>query len=195
MKKLILILLLCCQFMNAQLKVQDSVPAAKLTHRKNEVRVDVLSMVAFSKLNLTYERFLNRSFSIGLSGNYADSKKVNDDFDSGNRNTIPKYEITPFIRYNLSKGYSSFYFAEIFASANGGDFRETVRLTDNNIGYYTIQKTKYSDVALGAGVGYKFYIKERIGIEFLVGFGSNLTNKKKSPDVLSRVGLSVGYRF
>jgi hypothetical protein len=54
-------------------------------------------------------------------------------------------------------------------------------------------KSKYSDVALGAGAGYKFYIKDRLGIE-LVGFGWNLMERDKSP-MISRVGLSVGYRF
>jgi len=192
MKKFIFIALFGCQFMNAQ----DSIPVSKLTDRKNEVRIDVLSLIASSKVNLTYERFLNRSFSVGVSGSFANSDKVNDDFDSGNRNTIPKYEITPFVRYNLSKGNSSFYFAELFACANGGDFRQTVRLTHaNNVGYYAIQKSDYSDLALGAGVGYKFYIKERLGIEFLVGFGANLIDTNKSPDILSRVGLGIGYRF
>jgi hypothetical protein len=133
---------------------------------------------------------------VGVTGSYSNSKKINDDFDKGNRNSFPKYEITPFVRYNLSKGTSSFYFAEVFADVNGGDFRETVLLTDeNNNNYYTIQKSSYSDVALGASVGYKFYIKNHFGIEFLVGFGSNLFNKDKSPDVVSRVGLGVSYRF
>ena len=192
MKKLIFILLLGCQFMNAQ----DTIPKSKLLHRKNEVRVDVLSMLAFSKLNITYERFLNNSFSVGVTGHSANSGKVNDDFDSGNRNTIPTYEVIPFVRYNLSKGIRSFYFAEVFVDANGGDFRETVRQTDEDgNGYYAIQKTKYSDVGVGAGLGYKLYIKDRIGIELEVGFGTNLIDKDKSPDYLSRVGLSVGYRF
>jgi len=192
MKKLIFILLLSSQFINAQ----DSTRVSKLAHRRNEVRVDLLSLIASSKVNLTYERFLNKGFSVGVSGNIANSNKVNDDFDSGNRNTIPKYEVVPFVRYNLSKGAASFYFAEIFADINGGDFRETVRLTDeSNNGYYTIQKSKYSDIGVGAGIGYKFYIKERLGIEFMVGFGTNLKDKDKSPDYLSRVGLSAGYRF
>jgi len=192
MKKLALILFLSFQFTNAQEAGTKSVLATK----RNEFRVDLLSLAVSSKMNLTYERFLNSSFSLGLSGSYTNSTKVNEDFDQGNRNNSPKYEVTPFVRYNLSKGASSFYFAEIFVAANGGDFRETVLLTDeNNNGYYTIQKTKYSDVAVGAGVGYKFYIKDRFGLELLVGFGSNLFNKEKSPDILSRVGLGFSYRF
>lgn len=192
MNKFLLILLLGFQFMTAQ----DTISSSKLLHRKNEFRIDLLSLIASSKLNATYERFLNKRFSVGVSGNYSNSNKINDNFESGNRNTNPKYEIMPFVRYNLSKGISSFYFAEVFASANGGDFRETVRLTDqNNNDYYTIQKITYSDFGLGGGVGYKFYIKDRIAIEFLVGFGTNLINRDKSPDVLSRVGLNIGYRF
>ena len=199
MKKLILILLLGFQFMNAQesdsKKVQPTTKSA-LSQKKNEVRIDALSIIAFSKVNLTYERFIGSRFSVGLSGSYSDSKKINDDFDQGNRNTIPKYEVVPFVRYNLSKGSKSYYFAEVFADANGGDFKETVLLTDeSNNNYYAIQKSSYSDVALGGGVGYKFYIKDQFGVEFLVGFGANLLNKEKSPDIISRVGLSVSYRF
>jgi hypothetical protein len=48
---------------------------------------------------------------------------------------------------------------------------------------------------MGAAVGYKYYIKDQFGIEFLVGFGSNLFNKTKSLDIVSRVGLGVSYRF
>ncbi len=199
MKKLILILLLGFQFMNAQesdSKKTQSDTKSTLSLKKNEVRIDVLSLIAFSRLNLTYERFVGSRFSVGLTGSYSDSKKINDDFDSGNRNTIPKYEVIPFVRYNLSQGAASYYFAEVFADANGGDFRETILLTDaNNNDYYAIKKSSYSDVALGAGVGYKFYIKDQFGVEFLVGFGANLLNKDKSPDIISRVGLGVSYRF
>lgn len=200
MKKLILIFLLCFQFMNAQESDSKSTKQTEtksaLATKKNEVRIDVMSLIAFSRFNLTYERFLNKGFSIGLSGSYSNSKKINDDFDAGNRNTMPKYEVIPFVRYNLSQGAASFYFAEVFVDANGGDFRETVLLTDAaNNDYYAIQKSTYSDVALGAGVGYKFYIKDTFGVEFLVGFGANLLNKDKSPDIMSRVGLGASYRF
>ena len=191
MKKLLLILLLCGHFANAQ----DSIRVSKLSHRNNELRVNILSLIAFSKINLTYERYFG-NISAGVTGNYVDSNKVNEDFSSGNRSNNPKYEVTPFVRYNFSAHSKSFYFGEIFAAANGGDFRETKRLTDSsNNGYYSIVQSKYSDLALGASAGYKFYIKERLGIEFLVGFGWNMLDREKSPDVLSRVGLSVGYRF
>lgn len=197
MKKFLLVALLLSQFANAQ----DSVSG--LAGKRNEFRVDLLSLVALSKYNLSYERYLGKGdFSIGLSLNYANSNKVNDDFDEGNRNTIPKYEITPYVRYKLSKSQARYYFAEVFVSANGGDYREIVRrdaqrnpFTEETVGYYEIDKTDYFDVAIGAGAGYKFYIKEKFAIELLVGFGVNTIDTDKSPDVFSRVGLSFGYRF
>ncbi|HEX8269650.1 MAG TPA: DUF3575 domain-containing protein [Flavobacterium sp.] len=187
MKKLLFVLLVCSQLGNAQ--------ATDTVRGKNEVRVDLLSLIADGKFNLTYERFLNRDFSIGVTGGYSDSDKIYQDFVKGYRSTLPKYEVTPFIRYALSKSTRSFYFAEAFISANGGDYREIVRLENNGTGYYTIQQSDYFDIAIGGGLGYKIYIKQKFGFELLVGFGRNLLEKDKSPDVMSRVGLSVGYRF
>lgn len=186
MKKLLLIALLFSQLVSAQ--------EAATSNRHNEVRVDVIGLVT-TKLNLTYERFLNKDFSVGVSGSYSDSKKVNDDFEEGYRNNMPRYEVVPFVRYNLSKSQVRYYFAEVFVSANGGDYREVVRMDDGTNGYYTIGESDYFDIAAGGGLGYKMYLKEKFAIEFMVGFGSNLIDKDKSPDVVARVGLSFGYRF
>jgi hypothetical protein len=191
MKKLLLLLLISFQLIQAQ----DTIPQSPLYSKKNEVRVDVLS-IAFTRINLTYERFLSKKYSVGMSAVFSNNKKLRDDFDEGNINTFTKYELIPYVRYNLSQGQRSFYFAEIFADINGGDFREIVLLNDElNNDYYAIQKSKFTDLALGAAVGYKYYIKDQIGIELLVGFGSNLFNKEKSLDIISRVGLGVSYRF
>lgn len=163
---------------------------------KNEVRIDALSAIAFSKMNVSYEHFLNDDFSVGITFGYADSKKVNDDFDKGFRTTLPKYDAIPYLRYNLSKGQSRFYFAEVFAAANSGEFRETIRdVNSSGNAYYTIQKSDYFDIALGAGLGYKMYFADKFAAEFLVGFGTNLIGRATSPDVISRVGLNIGYRF
>lgn len=166
-----------------------------LANKKNEFRVDVLSAIVYSKASLSYERFFAKDFSTGFNVNFSNSNKLNDDFDNGYRNNIPKFEFNPYLRYALSKSKSRYYFAEVFGSYNGGDYKEIIRLTDNNIDYYTTKKSKYTDFALGGSLGYKMYFKDSIALEFIVGFGSNLINKDKSPDVISRVGLNLGYRF
>jgi hypothetical protein len=189
MKKLLFLALFSVAFASAQ-------EEEKTLEGRSEVRVDLLSLALKSEPNLTYEYFINKDWSIGVFGGYVTGSKLEDDFDSGNRNNLPKYEVNPFVRYNLSKSQKSFYFAEVFVSANGGDFKETIRRVDENgNGYYVNEKSTYSDFGVGGGLGYKLYIKEKIAIELNVGFGSNLFNTDKSPDVISRVGLSLGYRF
>ena len=166
-----------------------------LANKKNEFRIDVLSAIVYAKASLSYERYFAKDFSTGFNVNFSNSNKLNDDFDNGYRNNIPKFEFNPYIRYALSKSKSRYYFAEVFGSYNGGDYKEIIRLTDNNIDYYTTKKSKYTDIGLGGSLGYKMYFKDSIALEFIVGFGSNLINRDKSPDVISRVGLNLGYRF
>ena len=193
MKKFVFIALLATQLMNAE-NVRDSINV-DIMNRKNEVRVDLLSLIATSKLNISYERFLGSKFSVGVALGYSKSAQINVDFDRGYRNSLPEYEVNPFVRYKLSRAQLHFYFAEVFVSANGGQFKEIVRETTGTAAYYNIEKSAYSDFGIGAGVGYKAYIKQKFPIEVMVGFGTNLFNKEKSPDVLSRVGVSFGYRF
>jgi hypothetical protein len=189
MKKILSLMLLLSLASQAQ---ENTVLAA----RKNEFRIDLLSAIVSTKASLSYERFLEHNLSVGANVNFSNSHKLNDDFDKGYRNNVPKFEINPYVRYALSKSTSRYYFAELFASYNGGDYKEIVRLVDaNNNGYYTSLKSKYTDFALGGALGYKMYFKDCIALELLVGFGSNLTNKAKSPDVISRVGINLGYRF
>lgn len=192
MKKFLILVLLLAM---AQSQAQENSKSSAILSRKNELRVDVVGL-AMSRVNLTYERFLNKNFSVGLSGIFSGNKKNKDDFDSGNVGSFTKTELIPFVRYNLSQGARSFYFAEVFLDANSGDYREILLLTNaSNNNYYAISKSRYSDLGAGVSVGYKYYIQDRFGIEFLVGGGWNLFNRDQSPDVLSRVGIGVSYRF
>ena len=164
--------------------------------QKNEIRINVLSIITSGKFGISYERFLKNDFSLGINCNFSNSQNTKDDYEAGFRNNLPSYEVNPFIRYALSKSKTRFYFAEIFTSLNGGDFKEIVQATDENgNGFYTIQNSTYTDIALGGSLGYKMYFKEKIALELIVGFGKNLFNTDKSPDVVSRVGLNLGYRF
>lgn len=188
MKKLILILLLASTLTNAQ--------ESPIIAKKNEFRIDLLSIITYGKFGVSYERFLNKDFSTGINVNFSNNQKTKDNFDQGFRNNLPLYEINPYFRYKMSVSPSKYYFAEIFASSNGGDYKEITRLVDsNNNGYYTTEKTKYTDFALGGSLGYKMYFREKIALEFIVGFGKNLINRAKSPDVITRVSINLGYRF
>jgi hypothetical protein len=189
MKKILYLLLLLTFATQAQ-------ETSGIIDKKNEIRVDVLSIIAFSKLSVSYERFFSTDYSVGINVNYANSNKLNDDFDLGYRNNLPKFEINPYIRYALSKSKTRYYFAEIFGSYNGGDFKEIIRVTGMaQPDYYITKKSSYTDFGVGGSLGYKMYFHDAFALEVLVGFGSNLFNTDKSPDVISRVGINLGYRF
>jgi len=188
MKRIFLLLLLVSQLSVAQ-------EQSAMLGRPNEFRIDALSLIAQGKWNLTYERFFNGDISAGVTGSYANSDKITEDYEAGFRNNQPKYEIVPFVRYNMSKSQTNFYFVEIFVAANGGSAREITRVETGANAHYEIAESDYFDVAIGGSRGYKIYFKEKYGVEFLVGFGPNLIDKDKSPDVISRVGLNFGYRF
>lgn len=188
MKKFILILLMFSALANAQ----ESTP----NPRKNELRVDVLQAILSSKASVSYERFLDNDFSVGFNVNFTSSSKVKTDFDEGYVDNLPKYEFNPYVRYALSKGKKTYYFAEVFGSYNGGEHKEIVYKIDENLnGYYDTQKSNYTDFGAGAALGFKLYFTESFGMEVLVGFGYNFANTDKSPDKISRVGIGLGYRF
>lgn len=190
MKKWLFLALIAFQFSSGQETTTAFIA------KKNEIKFDVLSGVAFSKYHIGYERFLNKRFSIGISGGIESSNEAKEDFDKGYDRSLPKYEINPFVRYSLSKSEKSYYFAEVFVSGNGGKYRELKRFVDDaGNGYYDTFEDNYTDVALGGALGYKLYIKEKFGLELFLGMGKNLFNNDKSPEVIPHVGLNFGYRF
>lgn len=188
MKKILVALLLFSGIVNAQNE-------SAISDKKNEFRVDVLSAILSSKISVSYERFFANDFTVGLNVNYSDSNKLTKDFEEGNTNNLGKYEINPYVRYALSKGKTSYYFAEVFASYNGGDYKEIAREENGGTAIYTTKISNYTDIAAGGSLGYKMYFNESIAVELLVGFGYNFLNTDKSPDKISRVGINLGYRF
>ena len=189
MKKLFLLFL----FLTATLSAQND---SAFDLGKNEIKFDVTSIIASGKIHVSYERFISTDFSVGISGIINESNKLEKDYTNGKNRTLEDYQIIPFVRYSLSKSQIRYYFIEVFVSANSGKYHELERLIDdNNNGYYQSVDKNYSDFALGGAIGHKFYIKEKLGIDIFVGMGKNLFSNGESPDIVSRVGINVGYRF
>lgn len=168
---------------------------APVVAKKNEFRIDVLSAIAYGKANISYERFGPKKWSYGLTGSFTVGDKFKKDFDEGYRSTLPKYEVIQYIRYKMSNSDTHYYFIEGFVSANGGDFRQITRVDDGTNAYYKISKEAYFSLAPGASVGYKVYFGQAVALEFLIGAGFNILDADKSPDVIPRIGLNLGYRF
>ncbi|RAK25285.1 uncharacterized protein DUF3575 [Flavobacterium aquaticum] len=162
--------------------------------KKNEVKVDVLNGIAFGKLGISFERFLNKDFSVGITGMMFNKKSKTDDFLTDDTRTLIDYQVIPYVRYALSKSASSLYYLEGFVNINGGEYKELTTLNNGAADYVVITKKDYNDVALGGSVGYKLYFKESFVLDLTVGIGKNLF-KENSPSTVARLGINLGYRF
>lgn len=162
--------------------------------KKNEIKLDLLNGIAYGKLGISYERFLNNNFSIGITGMMFNKKSKTDDFLTDDTRTLIEYQVIPYVRYAMSKSATNLYYLEAFANFNGGEFKELTTLNNGTADYVVITRNDYSDIALGGSVGYKLYFKESFVVDLNVGIGKNLFNSD-SPSTVARLGINLGYRF
>ena len=128
--------------------------------KKNEVKIDVLNLLANGRLGLSYERFLNNDFSIGITGLAFNKSSKTDNFLTDDTRTMIEYQVIPYVRYAMSKSATNLYYLEAFTNFNGGQYKELTTLNNGTADYIVVTKSDYNDVALGASMGYKLYFKE-----------------------------------
>ena len=164
---------------------------------KNEVGLDVLNVLVFGALDVSYERILSEQTSLGLD---FFSKVFNK--NEGEENDISRvydkdFSLTSDFKFyiNDDKIASGFY-AQAFGMLSSGENDKDVTELDPVTGEETTveQEVEYTDFALGFGVGIKYVAKKGFLLDAGFGVGRNLFNKN-SPDVVLLPTLNVGYRF
>ena len=159
--------------------------------KKNELKIDVLNLIANGKLGISYERFFDKDFSVGITGVMFNKSN---DFLTDDTRTLIDYQVIPYVRYAMSKSATNLYYIEAFTDINGGNYKELKTLNNGVADYVVVTKNKYNDVAIGGSVGYKLYFKESFVVDLHIGIGKNLFNNN-SPSTIARLGINVGYRF
>ena len=168
-------------------------------NKKNEVRVNLTKVLISKRIEISYERFLNKKISTGLSILFLKENIV--EFlpfycnDCENYAKTNDYQVIPYIRYSFSKNTKRNWYWEIFSSINSGKYKTVDRLFDGTYGYYDKVEKQYTNVALGSSIGYKFYIKKKFVVDLHFGLAPNLLSPNYGPDVVTRIGGNVGYRF
>jgi hypothetical protein len=172
-----------------QNKENDSI----IQNKKFEIKAAPFSLLSSSNIFIGFERFVNKDFSFGLLSHFNLNENSFDYLVIDNKSLI--YQISPFVRYSLSKKQNSFFYIESYLNLNGGENKTVDRLNDEfGNGYYKENLKKYTDLGLGFGSGYKFYIKKTIGVDFNLGFSRNLFNEN-SISILPRANTLISYRF
>ena len=165
-------------------------------NKKYEIKLNAFSLIVFSSLDVSYEYLLNKdsSFGVGVFYNFND---INDDL------YYPKkFSLTPYYRWYFSETrFARGFFVEGFGMLNTYEDNEYNYYYDNNGNYIdNSEPLKETDFALGISVGGKFIIKSGFTAEVYGGVGRNLFNNSNNNnnlnnDLITRGGISLGYRF
>jgi hypothetical protein len=152
----------------------------------NELKINGFNLIAFTFLDFSYETLLNEESSLGagILFNIGGS----DFFFEESRN----FSLTPYYRKYFSKHYAEGFFLEGFGMINSGrqiDFYEDFEQTQG------VRGNHFTDFALGISVGGKFVTPRGFVVELYTGLGRNLLGASDAPVVISRGGISLGFRF
>ena len=194
MKKIVLFTFLLATTISFAQEKEEIYPQD--VNKKYEIKLNAFSLIVFSSLDVSYEYLLNKdsSFGVGVFYNFND---INDDL------YYPKkFSLTPYYRWYFSETrFARGFFVEGFGMLNTYEDNEYNYYYDNNGNYIdNSEPLKETDFALGISVGGKFIIKSGFTAEVYGGVGRNLFNNSNNNnnlnnDLITRGGISLGYRF
>jgi hypothetical protein len=150
--------------------VNDSSLDAAYPKGENELRVNALSFLTVSDINIFYERILNRSSSFGLS------MFINGGDDVGDI-TDRKFAINPYYRfyfYNSKEYGARGFFVEGFSS-------------------FASLESESLQVSLGMSIGQKWVNTNGFSFELFLGLSRYITGSDN--ELYVPVGIAIGKRF
>lgn len=175
-KSILAILLLISVF---TLNAQEEDNQNKSDSKKNEIKANGLYLV-IGVLDFTYERLLNEESAIGINVAVPYDKDIKDEL---------QYYISPYYRFFFGKKYAAGFFIEGFGMLNSAEREFDFFVNDEDREYVT-------DFALGIGLGGKWITEGGFIGEVNFGVGRNLFESEKTTiDFVSKLGISLGYRF
>ena len=150
--------------------VKDSALDAAYPKGENELRVNALSFLTVSDINIFYEKILNRSSSFGLS------MFINGGDDVGDI-TERKFAINPYYRFYFfnSKEYGARgFFVEGFSS-------------------FASLESESLQVSLGMSIGQKWVNTHGFSFELFLGLSRYITDSDN--ELYVPAGVAIGKRF
>lgn len=155
---------------------------------RDEIKMNILNLIAFKYLDVSYERVIDEESSFGVAA------LINLGNDDDIFDYLREFSITPYYRRYFSKGYAKGFFVEGFGMINQSSdefFSDFNEFGDSN--GFTAEK--YTDFAVGVSLGGKFISKRGFVAEVYGGIGRNLLNSNNVVEVVGRGGISLGFRF
>ncbi|MFD2562470.1 hypothetical protein [Aquimarina rubra] len=179
---------------------QDQSDLPRRDINKNELSINPFNIVAFGALDLGYERIISENSSLGFDFFYrlADEDNDEDDYDLIDTDGVFDKEIafTTRFKYFFGSRIARGFYVEAFGMLSSGEHENYVEVFDdlgNFISAGDVEE-EYTDFALGFSVGGKFVTRNGFFIDLGFGIGRNLFSNK-SPEIILRPNLYLGYRF
>ena len=150
--------------------VNDSSLDAASPKGENELRINALSFLTVSDINIFYEKILNRSSSFGLS------MFINGG-DDDNDITDRKFALNPYYRfyfYNSKEYGARGFFVEGFSS-------------------FASLESESFQVSLGMSIGQKWVNTHGFSLELFLGLSRYITNSDN--ELYVPAGIAIGKRF
>ena len=189
MKKITLLILLFVSIVSIAQEKEENKYTQDI-NKKHELKLNTFNLIAFSSLDISYEKLINieSSFGVALFYNFSDMEYNNIGFPK-------KFSITPYYRWFFSENkFAKGFFVEGFGMLNT---YEDIFYDSYNDSNKVQNETAF---ALGISVGGKFVTKSGFTTEVYLGVGRNLIQNENDDDffefnIVGRFGISLGYRF
>tara|TARA_A200000113_G_scaffold92192_1_gene82578 strand:- start:311 stop:958 length:648 start_codon:yes stop_codon:yes gene_type:complete len=215
MKKILFLFLISSLYLSSQtvqkvevIKSDDQINKLFNEIGNNELKVDLLDLIANTSIDVTYEK-INDPYS-----SYGASIYLNLSGDNTSSNWSDLFSLTPYYRFyffNKRDYGGAGFFAEIFSKFSSMKYDLEYYNYNSNpdqpgTDYWTYDEEKEFTIALGASIGQKWINKKGWTFEINFGVGRYLTNNKIEsmpgrsvtslrPTAAIKGGFGIGKRF
>lgn len=156
---------------------------------KNELSVNAFNLVAFGAIDVAYERIIDQSSSWSIEGFIL---ALNRESESADYVFTRTASLTGKYKYFFGDRTAWGFYVNGMAMLSTGEYYEDIYDRD---GYYSSRvDQKYTDLALGFGLGGKWVSKQGFFLDLSTGIGRNLLNND-SPIVVGQFNVNLGKRF
>jgi hypothetical protein len=156
---------------------------------KNELSIGAFNLVAFGALDISYERIMTQNSSWALEAFVLalNNEDIGDPYEKD-------FSLTGKYKYFFGERTAWGFYVNGLAMISSGEFRTTDETFVNGNYFYDTEEKKYTDFALGFGLGGKFVSKQGFFLDLSTGIGRNLFSED-SPTIVGQFNVNLGFRF
>lgn len=187
---LLIILFFSSLVINAQNSFQEEQDPRETQF--NEFSIGALNLVAFGALDVSYERIINSYSSWALEGFVVALERDGEGSEAYDKD----FSLTGKYKYFFREKHARGFYVNGLAMFSTGEYRNNYEYyyTDRGDLVYTTPADRYSDVALGFGLGVKLVSRRGFLMDLNTGIGRNLFHSD-SPLVVGQFNFNLGFRF